>query len=186
MAMAALLSSFSILGHSEAAYGLVLHGQATGGNNAVSSATWAAVATQSATPSPSALTLSFGISLIFPPAPQYFQVVNTGTRTLTATAYFVSLSGLSLGSASVALKACAVGVPWSGGSCQSGTATTIGSFNSGSTLYIDSSTAPTTAASVLYVQASVSSSLASALTAVVNTEVSSLSPRDFLAKTTNH
>lgn len=160
------------------------------GTEAVSSATWAAIPTQSTTPSPSALTLTFPIALLGSPAAQYFDVVNTGTRTLDGAAYFVALSGFSLlDTPTLTLEACAVGVSWNTttGACTSGTATFIGSFNGSSSLYLQSTAAPTTAGTRLHLQASVSKVLLSGtLTAVISAEVTSQSPQDIVPVTTSH
>ena len=124
------------------------------------------------------------------PPPQYFDVVNTGTRTLAGTAYFVAISGFSLlSSPDVTLKACAVGVDWNHGTaaCSSGGTTTIGPFHANSTLFIDSTAAPDTANTRLHLQASISNVglLSGTLTALISAQVSSLSPRDLVAVTTN-
>lgn len=183
--LAALLLSVALL---TTAAGATTRGDA-GGTTGVTTATWAAIPTQSATPSPSSLTLTFSISLLSV-APQYFDVVNNGTKTLSATAYFVALSGLSLPGPTLTLKACPIGVSWNqsgGGSCATGSPTTIASFTMSSSSYVDSAVAPTTAGTRLHVQASVSNVLVNGtLTAVVNAEVSSLTPRDFAVTTSNH
>jgi hypothetical protein len=189
IAVAALLFPVTLLAQPVAA-SAVMHAQAKG-TTTVSSATWAAIATQATTPSQTALTLTFGLSLLGgAPTPQYFDVVNTGTRTLSGTAYFVAISGFSLlSSPDVTLKACAVGVAWNQGSglCPSGATTVIGPFHANSTLFIDSTAAPTSSGTHLHLQASVSNVglLSGTLTAIISAQVSSFSPRDFVAVTNN-
>lgn len=186
--MAALLLALAVMTAHAPSAGATARGTASGTTSGVTSDTWGAIPTTATTgiPAPAALSLSFGASLLVPPPPQYFDVVNSGTRTLDHTGYFVATSGLGIPGPSVTLKACPLGVTWNTSTdlCTGGvTAVVIGSFNGSSSAYIDSSAAPTTAGTHLHVQASLAGSILSSVTAVVSAEVSSSGPCDFVQVT---
>jgi hypothetical protein len=130
------------------------------------------------------LTLTYHTGLTGSAPPQYFDVVNVGTRLLVSTTYLVTLSvsGIALlGNTTLTLTACAVA--WTGGSC-SGTTTLIKAFQ-GASSSIDSTAAPLAASSRLHLQAAVSNvglSLGAVVTAVINTNVATT---DFAAVLTN-
>lgn len=94
-------------------------------STSAASGTWAAVATTSSAPpyTNAALELTFGVSVIDPPAPQYFNVVNTGTLPLTGATYSAAISGAP--GATATIYAC-VGGTWNEGTgACSGTITSV-------------------------------------------------------------
>ena len=101
----------------------------------------------------------------------------------------MAISGFSLlSSPDVTLKACAVGVDWNRHrGLRQRRHNHDRHFPANSTLFIDSAAAPATPNSRLHLQATVSGLglLSGTLTAVISAQVSSLSPRDLVAVTTN-
>ena len=167
------------------AAGAGVQGASTGTMATVTTPTWGVSATSTIGGTPTAGTIiseTFTF-VLFAPGPQYFDVVNTGTKTLVATTYQVALSasGLSLGGVSLTLKSCVAA--WSGNSC-SGGSSTIGTFTT-TTTSIDSTVAPLAVGSRLHIQATLGGlNLAGSVNVTIQNAVNSSTPRDIAAKTT--
>jgi hypothetical protein len=174
--------------------GVAWAGYAATANGAmlVTSGSWGAIptTTTSGVPPTGSLTLTFATSLLGNPASQYFSGYNSGTISLVASTYTVTLSGSALlGTTTVVLTAC-VGATWNttAGTC-SGTTTAIGSWTkSTSGTSVSSSAAPAMSASRLSVQASVTGDLvlSGSLTVVISMSVDSSSPRQIRAVITTN
>jgi hypothetical protein len=155
---------------------------------ALTSGTFAVIPTTAAgTPAAGALTLTYGT---LAPPPQYFDAVNTGTLTLTATSYGVAVSGGGvLGAPSIALSAC-VGGTWNTtlATCTGGVATALGSWTSASSTPIASTATPAAVGARLNIKATLSNGgvLGANTVAVITTTVSSGSPRQVRAATTTN
>ncbi|MDQ1419723.1 MAG: hypothetical protein QOJ52_1685 [Acidimicrobiaceae bacterium] len=142
---------------------------------------------------PTKTSLSYTLVVLTVPPSQYFDVSNTGTRTLVGTTYTLdqSMSGLSLSGITVTLKSCAAAWNTSGsGSCSGGSTTIFGFTGASSSVRgTTAATAPFAVANVLHLQASVSGVgvSVSTLTVAITVSVSSKTPnRDISAVTTTN
>jgi hypothetical protein len=166
-----------VLGTSIAVAGTKAKGVSS--TQSVTSGTWKALPTTLSAPPylTQSLVLTFPLSVVAP-SPQYFWVVNTGTLTLTAATYSVSITGT--GGAVATLAAC-VGGSWneSLGTC-SGSITTLVNSTTGSA---SSTVVPTAGNSEIRLRATVSSAVSLADVVTINVSVARSQVRT--AKTTS-
>lgn len=156
------------------------------GAHGVSSGSFAVVPTTSTgRPAPGALTLSW--DAVLNPAPQYLWAYNTGTLSLIGTSYSVVVTGGLLEDPAVTLTACVNGT-WdrAAGTC-SGTASTIGTWKTGSAAAVAVTDAvPAAPDSRVEIRATLSSvtTLTAVVTAEITTSVTSGATRQVRTATT--